>query len=402
MRSQESFSASDEAADVVILGGGVIGLSIARSLARRGVRRVTLIERASPGAEASSAAGGMLAAQAEADRADAFLELACASRDLYPSFALELKEETGVDIELERTGTLYLGFTEEDEAEMSRRYHWQASAGLTVQKLTPQEARLMEPCVSPGVRSALLFPLDAQVENRRLLAALVASVEKYGVRLMTSTEALNVNIERGEVRSVETSRGTVSAPFIIIAGGAWSSLISVNRGAGGRSSNQTSSRMSSELPSLRIEPVRGQMLCFDARQRLARHVLYSPRGYLVPRMDGRLLAGSTTEQAGFDKRVTGAGVHAIMTHALEIAPSVGELALMDSWSGLRPRAEDDLPVMGTCSSVRGLVYATGHYRNGILLAPITGEMIAETVTRGVVPPLLRAFTPDRFQYASML
>ena len=401
MRSQESFSAGDGTADAVIVGGGVIGLSIARSLARRGVRRVTLIERASPGAEASSAAGGMLAVQAEANRADAFLELACASRDLYPSLALELKEETGVDIELERTGTLYLGFTEEDEAEMSRRYRWQTSAELAVRKLTPEEARLMEPCVSQSVCSALLFPLDVQVENRRLVSALVASVEKHGVRLMTSTEALSVRIERGEVRSVETSRGTVSTPFIIIAGGAWSSLIGANPGAG-VSSGRDSSDTSSELPSLRIEPVRGQMLCFDARQRLARHVLYSPRGYLVPRMDGRLLAGSTTERAGFDKRVTGFGVHAMMAHALEIAPSVGELALVDSWSGLRPRAEDDLPVLGTCASVRGLVYATGHYRNGILLAPITGELIADVLTRGVMPPLLRAFTPDRFQCASII
>jgi glycine oxidase len=119
-------------------------------------------------------------------------------------------------------------------------------------------------------------------------------------------------------------------------------------------------------------------------------------------MDGRLLAGSTTEHAGFDKRVTGDGVHAIMTHALEIAPGVGELALVDSWSGLRPRAEDDLPVLGTCANVRGLVYATGHYRNGILLAPITGEMIADVLTQGVAPPLLRAFTPDRFQYAGII
>jgi glycine oxidase len=403
MRIQEPFSAgADVAADVVILGAGVIGLSIARSLARRGVRRVTIIERASPGAEASSAAGGMLAAQAEADHADAFLELACASRDLYPSFALELKEETGVDIELERTGTLYLGFTEEDEAEMSRRYDWQTSAGLMVQKLTPADARLMEPCISQEVRSALLFPLDAQVENRRLLVALLRAAEKYGVRLMTNTEALSIRIERGEVRGVETSRGTVSAPLIIVAGGAWSSLIGASRGAGGDVSSRSSNETSSELPPLRIEPVRGQMLCFDARERLARHVLYSPRGYLVPRIDGRLLAGSTTEHAGYDRRVTGAGVHAIMTHALEIAPALGQLALLDSWSGLRPRAEDDLPVLGACASVRGLVYATGHYRNGILLAPITGEMIADVVTRGIAPPLLGSFTPDRFQYAGII
>jgi glycine oxidase len=336
------------------------------------------------------AAGGMLAVQAEADRADAFLELACASRDLYPSFALELKEETGVDIELDRTGALYLGFTEEDEAEMSRRYLWQTSAGLTVQKLTVEEARKMEPCISQEVRSVLRFPLDAQVENRRLVAALVASAEKYGVRLMTSTEAFSVRIERGKVKGVETSRGHLSTPVLIIAGGAWSSFIVAKIDGEGAA-----------LPSPRIEPVRGQMLCFDARQRLARHVIYSPRGYLVPRLDGRLLAGSTTEHAGFDKRVTGGGVHAIMTHALEIAPSVCGLALLDSWSGLRPRAEDELPVLGRCASVRGLVYATGHYRNGILLAPITGELIADTVTQGAMPSLLRAFTPDRFQYASI-
>jgi glycine oxidase len=273
---------------------------------------------------------------------------------------------------------------------MSRRYLWQMRAGLAVQKLTVEEAREMEPYISPDVSSALLFPLDAQVENRRLVAALVASAEKYGVRLMTSTEALSVQIERGEVKGVETSRGNLSTPVVIIAGGAWSSLI------GAKIDGE-----SGAISSLRIEPVRGQMLCFDARQTLARHVIYSPRGYLVPRLDGRLLAGSTTEHAGFDKRVTGGGIHAIMTHALEIAPSVCELALLDSWSGLRPRAEDELPVLGRCASVRGLVYATGHYRNGILLAPITGELIADVVTQGAMPSLLRAFTPDRFQYASI-
>jgi glycine oxidase len=399
MRSQELYGVGSAGmADVLIVGGGVIGLAIARALARKGAGRVALIERAGFGEEASSAAGGMLAAQAEADRADAFLELACASRDLYSSFALELKEETGVDIELERTGTLYLGLTEEDEAEMSRRQEWQTRAGLMVQKLTVAEAREMEPCISPFVRSALRFPLDAQVENRRLVAALVRATEEYGVRLMTGTEALNIIIERGAVRGVETSLGTVSAPVIIIAGGAWSSLIGANiSGNSGAGASDDGSAFSAP----RIEPVRGQMLCFDARQRFARHVIYSPRGYLVPRMDGRLLAGSTTEHAGFDKRVTVTGIHAIMTHAMEIAPSVGALALVDSWSGLRPRAEDELPVLGVCASVRGLVYATGHYRNGILLAPITGELIADLVTRGITPPMLMAFTPDRFQYASM-
>ena len=140
------------------------------------------------------------------------------------------------------------------------------------------------------------------------------------------------------------------------------------------------------------------MLCFEALQRPFCHVVYSPRGYIVPRLDGRLLAGSTTEHAGFDKHVTGRGLNTITKHALEIAPMIGELPLVNSWAGLRPRSLDDLPVIGECAEVRGLCYATGHYRNGILLAPITAELIAEQVINQVTPPLLRAFTPDRFNH----
>lgn len=370
-----------ETADVVIIGGGVIGLAIARALATRGMKGVILIERAKLGAESSSAAGGMLAVQAEADRPDDFLELASASRDLYPAFSRALREETGIDIELERTGTLYLAFTHEDEKEIEHRYRWQARAGMLVERLTADEARRLEPCVSPRVRGALRFPLDAQVENRRLVAALAASNEKLGVRLLTGTLVESVRMERGVVTGVETSRGIVHAPVVVIANGAWTSFIKSEDG---------------ELPTVRIEPVRGQMLCFETNPPLARHVIYSPRGYLIPRMDGRLLAGSTTEHAGFDKCVTGGGVHAITTHAMEIAPAILDLPLMDQWAGLRPRALDDLPVIGSCAEARGLYYATGHYRNGILLAPITGELIADRVIDGVTSPLLKAFAPDRF------
>jgi glycine oxidase len=147
---------------------------------------------------------------------------------------------------------------------------------------------------------------------------------------------------------------------------------------------------------IRIEPVRGQMLCFEARPPIARHVIYSPRGYLVPRMDGRVLAGSTTEHAGFDKRVTAGGAHTVMTNALEIAPAIADLPLVDAWAGLRPRAADDLPVLGECTQTRGLFYALGHYRNGILLAPITGELLAEEIITGTLSPLVKAFTPERF------
>jgi glycine oxidase len=375
-----------ETAEAVVIGGGVIGLAVARALAQAGVGRVTLVERARLGAEASFAAGGMLAAQAEADCADAFLELACASRDLYPAFATALREETGIDIELDRTGTLYLAFGEEDEAEIEHRYRWQQRAGLMVERLSASEARRLEPCISSDVRGALLFPLDAQVENRRLVAALVASAEKCGVRLITGTHVESIRIERGEVAGVETARGHVQSKLVVLAGGAWASFVTFS---------------DSRVPVVRIEPVRGQMLCFEALQRPFRHVVYSPRGYIVPRLDGRLLAGSTTEHAGFDKRVTGRGLNTITKHALEIAPMIGELPLVDTWAGLRPRSLDDLPVIGECASTRGLCYATGHYRNGILLAPVTAELIAEQIMSRVTPPLLRAFTPDRFNHVGI-
>jgi glycine oxidase len=379
-------SGAGERSEAVVIGGGVIGLAVARALARRGMDGVTLIERAQPGAESSHAAAGMLAAQAEADRADAFLELALAGRDLYTAFAQSLLEETGIDIELERTGTLYLAFTEEDEAEIEHRYLWQRRAGLPVERLSADEARRLEPCISERVRSGLRFPLDAQVENRRLVAALTVAAERYQVRLLTGTHVESINIERGRVAGVETSSGSILAPVVVMACGAWTSLVS-----------STDSR----LPPVRIEPVRGKMLCFEALRRPFRHVVYSPRGYSVPRMDGRLLAGSTTEHAGFDKRVTGGGVRAISAHAIEIAPVVDSLPLVDTWAGLRPRAEDDLPVLGGCSEVSGLFYATGHYRNGILLAPITGELIADAIASGVASPLLDAFAPDRFNYAAV-
>ena len=387
MLNQEIFGAS-ETADAVIVGGGVIGLSVARALKRRGMKRVALIERASLGMEASHAAAGMLAPQVEADHTDAFLELACAGRDMYPAFADALREETGIDIELERSGTLLLSFNERDETEALRRYDWQKSVGLAVERLTAVEARELEPCISPELRSALRFPRDWQVENRRLVAALAAAAERLEVRMLTNTHVESLRMERGRVTGVETSRGRLSAPVVILASGAWTSLIPW---------------ADKRLTPVRIEPVRGQMLCFEAAGRPAHHVIYSPRGYVVPRLDGRLLAGSTTEHAGYDKRVTGQGLQTIIAQAMEIAPVIGELPLLDSWAGLRPRGEDDLPILGMSAEVSGLFYATAHYRNGILLAPITGELIAEQVTSGAGAQTheTSAFSPDRFQLASV-
>jgi glycine oxidase len=364
--------------DVVVIGGGVIGLSIARVLALRGVRGVTVIDKDDFGREASWAAGGILAPQVEADAADDFFRLAHASRDLYPAFAKELRLESGIDVELDTTGTLYVALTEEQESELRRRYRWQQSEGLEVEWLTRAEVRALEPCLSADVRCALRFPNDFQVENRRLVEALLVSNRKSGVSLIDHCTVNQVSVTTGKVRGVETSQGFIGSKRVVLAAGAWSSMVDPQR-------------------ILQVEPIRGQMLCFRSQPQIARHVIYGARGYLIPRRDGRLLAGSTSEHSGFDKRVTDEGAAAIKSMALEIVPQIATLSLMDTWAGFRPRAPDDLPVLGRSADIDGLWYATGHYRNGILLAPITGKLIAEAIASGKVSSLMSVFSPERFR-----
>lgn len=374
--------------DAVVVGGGVVGLCVARELARRGLS-VTLAERGPVGAEASWAAGGMLAPQSEADRPDAFFAFACAARDAYPSLAAELLEETGLDIELDQTGTLYVALTDADAAECEHRYGWQSRARLAVERLTGDEARALEPNVSPRATAALRFPSDWQVESRRLVAALALSARRAGVEIREHAEALSIRTAAGRARSVETSRGPLEADVFVVAGGAWTSLLGVGAGA--------------DAPPPRVEPVRGQMLCYEvgAAAPFVRHVVYSPRGYLVPRRDGRLLAGSTTERAGFDKSVTARGRAEIVAHAAEIAPLVRGLKLADEWAGLRPRGADDWPVVGAHAGIENLFYATAHYRNGILLAPLTGRLVAEMIAGASAhDELLAPFSPERFRRAA--
>lgn len=373
-------------ADVVIVGGGVIGLAIARGLALRGVRQICLVERATLGTEASFAAAGMLLPQVEADAEDDFFKLACRSRDLYPAFAAALHEETGIDVELDTTGTLYLALDEHDYEEIEKRYHWQTRAGLAVELLSGAVAREFEPCISASVLGALRFPNDIQVENRRLLSALANSVNNLGVSILTETNVESLLIERSRVTGVETNRGTITCETIVIAAGTWSSFL----------------LRSSGCPDPALQPVRGQMICLESKPQLTRHVLYSPRGYLVPRQDGRLLAGSTSENAGFAKRVTAGGISSILQHTLEISPAIATLPIVDTWAGLRPRPADGLPVLGACGEIDGVIYATGHYRNGILLAPLTAELITEAIVAGATSPLLAPFSPDRFSSQPVL
>lgn len=369
----------DASADVAIIGGGVIGLSIAHALARRGVGNIVVIEKNEFGREASWAAGGILAPQIEANRADDFFQLACAGRDLYPQFAKDLEAESGVDVELDTTGTLYVAFDDEDELQLRRRMEWQRHQGLIVEWLTHDEACELEPSLSPAVRSALRFPHDYQVENRKLIEALTIANERSDVRLIRNCAARQIQISNNRVAGIDTEAGFLQSRNVVVAAGAWSSLIQV----------QTAFHRD-----FHVEPIRGQMLCFDAPD-VARHVIYSSRGYVIPRRDGRVLAGSTSEHVGFDKQVTQGGSDAIKTMAFEIAPKLERFPIIDSWAGLRPRASDDQPVLGPDDEIAGLFYATGHYRNGILLAPITGELIAKAIIGENDLAKWSSFSPNR-------
>ena len=372
--------------DFLIIGGGVIGLALARELTFKGVRRITILEKNQAcGTEASNAAAGMLAPQSEADKIDEFFDFCRTSRDLYPHFFEQLINETGVDIELDRSGTLYAAFTENDSAEIRRRYEWQKKAGLNVEHLSAEETRRAEAFISPDVREALFFPNDWQVENRKLLAALQKYCELNQINIIENTEIKSLLTKNGKITGAKSENREFLAEKVILTTGAWTSLIKFDENA----------------PSLiKVKPIRGQMLSYRTAKRLFTKVIYSPRGYIVPRSDGRILVGATVEDAGFDKIVTADGTDFLRTNAFEIAPNLVNLEISESWAGLRPFAADGLPILGEFPEIENLFVATAHYRNGILLAPLTAKILANKIVENTNSNYFDVFSPRRFDVSS--
>lgn len=362
---------------VLIIGGGIIGLSIARELRKKGVKNLTILERGEVGKEASHAAGGMLAVHAETNKIDDFFHFCRESLNLYNELAEQLFDETGVDIELDKEGTFYLAFNEQDAEEIRKRYEWQKDAGLEVEKMSPTEIHKLEPFVSPDVLEGLFFPNDWQVENRKLLHALQKFCELNEIKVIENTEITRLLFEDGKVVGVESNSSSYFADAVILATGAWTSLIKADVA----------------LP--KVKPIRGQMISFQTVKRLFSKVVYSPRGYLIPRRDGRILFGATSEDAGFDKSTTDTASEILRENALEIAPSLVNLEISDSWTGLRPFAADGLPILGEIAE--NLFIATAHYRNGILLAPATAKILAEKVVNNQDSRYFESFSPNRFR-----
>ena len=364
--------------DVVIVGAGVIGLAIAHELLSQG-SRVTLVDQGEPGRGASWASAGVLAPQGALPWYRPYLDLCLASRDLFSDWSARLLEETGIDVEYRTDGGLQVAFDDEESEELAQRYRHQQELGLPAERLTAQEVRALEPMLTPETRSGLLFEGMHQVENRRLVQALVAAVKGRGGEFRIGNPVIDLIIRRNRAAGVVLPGERIGAGRVVIAAGAWSGLLHWIPG---------------QPPP--VQPVRGQIVCVDGSGLTPlRRVIYGLGQYLVPRRDGRVLLGATVEKAGFDATVTAGGLSAVMKEGLRMAPGLAGAPVVETWAGLRPMSKDGKPILGP-SNLERLVLATGHYRNGILLAPVTGRLIADYLSTGAVPAAMAPFLLDRF------
>jgi glycine oxidase len=370
--------------DVAVVGGGVIGLSVAWRASQRRLR-VVVLERDEPGAGTSSVAAGMLAPVTEASLADqAVLGLGLLSAQLYPNFVAELRRAVPeIDPGYLTCGTLAVA-RDRDEAEaLARELQVRRHLGLEVQRLRPSEARRLEPALAPTVRLALQAASDHAIDPRRLTAALVPACRDAGaeIRSGAAVAALETGSD-GLVAGVRLTSGElISAAQVVIAAGTWAGEIEGIPDA-------------AQVP---LHPVKGQItrLRDPGGPGLLSHVLRLGSGYLVPRGDGRYVLGATMEERGFDTTVTAGAVYELLRDVGELVPGVSELVIEELSAGLRPATPDNAPAIGP-SAVPGLHYAVGHYRNGILLAPVTAEILATVLAGEALPDYAAPFSPNRF------
>ncbi len=337
-----------------------MGCATALALAGRGVQ-VVVLERAVPGAEASSAAAGILGAQVELHGREVDAALFLRARDGWKAWAEDLREASGLDVGWRPSGVLRVAQTEAERAELAKEVTWQRNRGLRAELLDGGAARQLEPELAEGLAGAAHYPDDAQVDPPALLRALMAILSRHPratVRSGATVERLLVEHDRCE--GVVLDEGELRAQATVLAAGSWSSLVP---------------GVPAAVPAVR--PVRGQMVLLDERPPRLRTIVFGSGGYVVPRGDGRVLCGSTMESVGFRKEVTAAGVHGILASALTCVPSLGAAQLAGSWSNFRPHAEAGALV--GASPLPGLFLATGHHRNGILLAKVTADAVADAV-----------------------
>jgi glycine oxidase len=328
----------------------------------------------------------MLAAAVETEPGEeALLALTLESQHMWQEFARRLEAASGISVDYRDEGTMVVALTRDDAEQLRFTYDFQKGLGLDLEWLSGAEARRREPHLRPGIPGAVFSPRDHQVDNRRLARSLAEAARRAGAQIYENAAVREVEITNGRVTAIATDRSREHAEVVVLAAGAWS------RDIGGIPT--------AHLPPVR--PIKGQMLALsmDPKDPLLRHVIWLPRGYLVPRRDGRLVVGGTVEERGFDDNITAGGLLALIEGAWRAVPAIEELPVAETWVGFRPGSRDDAPILGP-SGIDGLIFATGHHRNGILLAPLTAEVVSAYLLTGHLAETARPFTPRRFGGAS--
>ena len=372
---------------VLIIGGGVIGLGIGWQLAKTDAS-VTIYEQAKAGRAASWAAAGMLAPLAEAHTEEPdLLKLGCQSLAVYPQWVQELETDAEMSIGYRVEGTLIVGLEPDDTHQLQHLYTAQQDLGLDVTWLTGREAREIEPALSPRVTAAIRCESDHQVDNRLMVKALGRAYQRYGGVLHENSAVENIHIENGIAVGVKTRKGEKQNGDVIVL-------------SAGCESAQIEGLPDAIRPPVR--PVKGQMLALQMEDGITvKNVIRTVRArypisvYLVPRADGRLIVGATSEEMGFDTGLTAGGMFELLRGAWEAVPGIYELPLLETWTGLRPGSRDNAPILGE-TPIENLIYATGHYRNGILLTPITAYEISKLILTGETSATIAPFRLDRF------
>lgn len=365
--------ASSGGADNLIIGGGVIGLSIAWYLAKKGAT-VTVLESGQVGGQASGAAAGMLAPLAEASAQNDFVRLGIESLYRYPEFASELHSETFIDIELIGPGMIRVAFDADEAETLQHTLAWQQSLSLRLALLNSKEIHWLEPAIPRTITCGILSTDEKQVEPRRMMRALTLACSKLGVKIVEGAPVVSIHRVRNAVYGVQTPTERYNCGNLIIAAGAWSA----NLGA----------MLQFPLP---VVPIRGQILSLITHQPPIRHTLYTHDGYMVPKADGRLVVGATEDEAGFDTSSTVEATLSLLSIACKLVPEAKSAKVHQLWAGLRPATPNRLPLMGAIPGLQNAFAAVGHFRNGILLTPITGALMAENITSGRTPELLKPF-----------
>src|SRR5450432_1905320 len=365
--------------DVVIAGGGLIGGAIALELAQAGLR-VGLFERGEPGREASWASAGILSPAPESPGMIPMVPLGKASMNLYPGFVANVEEVSGQSVGFRPFGTMDALFSRDAPRDLSTLIALHHGLGLKAEPLRPEDAREIEPAISPDVEAAALRPEEASIDNRALTRAVLESARKSGAEIFPEHAVEAIRREGGRCTGLRVRGENVVAKWTVIAAGCFSGNI-----AGAEA----------YAP---VRPAKGQMVSLRADEIKIERVLWSEKVYLVPRNDGRILAGATVEYVGFDKQVTAGAVSKILSDAIELAPGLANARIEETWAGLRPDSPDHLPILGP-TDLEGLLMATGHFRSGVLLTPITARMVREWITEQRVSVDWERLSPMRFATA---